>query len=121
MAKTRRARHRKRASERAPRFPIQAPVRYRVDNGPWRQGTAENISRSGLLLHAEEAVTPDTPIEMVVELPSVLQGEDSTRVVCRGRVVRMESWDEIHGTVLATEITTYRFGRNLPADPLSDS
>jgi hypothetical protein len=120
MAKARKSRQQKRASARAERFPIHAPVRYRVADGPWHQGTTKNISRSGLLLQAEVAPTPNTPIEMVVELPSVLEGEGAARVVCRGRVVRTETLDEIQGTMLAAEITAYRIGRDLLADPTTD-
>jgi hypothetical protein len=123
MAKSRKARQNKRSASRARRFSIHAPVRYRVGKGPWRHGTTENISRSGLLLHPEEPASPDapntpnTPIELVVDLPSVLEGEGSAKVVCRGRIVRAPDWDNSDETLLAAEITTYRIGRDESGAP----
>jgi hypothetical protein len=70
------------------------------------------MGRSGMLLRAEEALSPNTLIELVVELPTVLAGERSATVVCRGRIVRTKaSDDDLDGTLLAAEITSYRFGR----------
>jgi signal transduction histidine kinase/CheY-like chemotaxis protein len=44
---------------RAPRFKLHIPIRYRpVGQQSWRKGTTENISRSGLLFHAEEVFQP---------------------------------------------------------------
>lgn len=112
MAKAGKSRRRKKAGGRARRFSVQAPVRYREDDGLWHQGTTKNMSRSGMLLRANEALSPNTPIELVVELPTVLAGERSASVICRGHIVRtQESDDDIEGTLLAAEITSYRFGR----------
>jgi hypothetical protein len=119
MAKSRKARQQRRPAQRARRFPIHAPVRYRVGEGPWRHGTTENFSRSGLLLHPDEPGspdsphTPDSPIELVVDLPSVLEGEGAAQVFCRGRIVRAQDWENSDETLLAAEITTYRFDRDL--------
>lgn len=112
MAKAGRSRRKKKAGGRARRFSVRAPVRYREDDGFWHHGTTENISRSGMLLRAEKALSPNTPVELVVELPPVLASERSASVICRGRIVRaQESDDDTEGTLLAAEITSYRFGR----------
>jgi hypothetical protein len=106
--------HRRRdttSSSRARRFPIHATVRYRADDGPWRQGTSENISRSGLLLHAREPLTPDTPVEFVVDLPPAVAGEPSATMVCRGRVSRTLEPIDISDILLALAITSCRIGR----------
>jgi hypothetical protein len=49
---------------------------------------------------------------MVVDLPSVLEGEGSGKVVCRGRIVRAEDWANSDETRLAAKITAHRIGRN---------
>jgi hypothetical protein len=119
MANSRETRQKKQPASRARRFLIHAPVRYRVGKGPWRSGTTENFSSSGLLVHPDEPAppdaphTPDSPIELVVDLPSVLEGEGAAQVVCRGRIVRTRDWDNSDETLLAAEITTYRFDRDL--------
>jgi hypothetical protein len=99
------------------RFEVHAPIRYRSDDGRWQTGWTENISRSGVLLHAAEALTPNSAVEMVVELPPVIAGEPSATMVCRGRVVRTIA-GQLDGAVVAAEITHYTFGRcesDLPA------
>ena len=113
-----RSKRRNREGGRARRFPIQAPVHYRANDGLWRHGTTENISRSGLLFRVEEALPTDTPVEFVVELPTVLHGERNARVVCRGRVVRSEEPPgDLPGMMLAAAITSYQFNRLDPKTP----
>jgi hypothetical protein len=98
-------------SDRAQRFEIHAPVRYRADEGVWHQGTTENISHSGMLLRGEESMAVNSPIELIVELPPVGPAESSTRVLCRGHVVRADAPGEPAGLVVAAAITHYRLGR----------
>jgi hypothetical protein len=99
---------------RAPRFPVHARVRYRADDGPWHEGWTENMSRSGLLLHVHSAVTPNTPLDLVVELPGAGPGVAPGQVVGRGRVVETIE-DEANGAMISAEFTDYTFGR--PIDP----
>jgi PilZ domain-containing protein len=89
------------------RFPIQTPVRYRANDGPWRSGTTESISRTGVLLHVDEPLPRNTRIEMVVELPAV-QGEQPAHVVCTGRIVRADAASDKRRAVLAATITRYK-------------
>ena len=84
---------------RATRFVLRAPARYRASDGPWLRGVTENISRSGVLVRAAEAVVPDTPLEIVVELGSVLP-ETPANLVCRGRSVRVVFPQEANGPVM---------------------
>jgi hypothetical protein len=111
MAEAAKSRRKTQSGIRARRFPIHAPVRYRTSDGLWHRGTTENISRSGLLLHADEGLTLDTPIELVVELPPVLAGVPAARVVCRGRIVRTVASRYADGAFFAASITHCRFGR----------
>jgi PilZ domain-containing protein len=75
---------------RAPRFPLTLPVRYRsLGASEWHVGQTQNISRSGVLVRAEDGVDVDTPVELRVELPvTFASGSDSAEIWCRGRVVR---------------------------------
>ena len=54
----------------------------------WRQGTTDNISRSGLLFKAEEVLQPNAQLEINLVLPAEIAGLSPTEVVCRGEVVR---------------------------------
>ena len=75
---------------RAPRFRLDLTVQYRtLGDGEWRQAKTGNISSSGLLLCAEDALPLDTRLELRVALalnePAARGGE----VSCVGRVVRL--------------------------------
>jgi len=76
---------------RARRYNLQLPLRYRqVGEKSWRPGTTENISRSGMLFHANEALQPNAQLEINLVLPVEIAGLAATEVVCRGEVVRSE-------------------------------
>ena len=54
---------------RAPRYQVGIPVRYRaIGELIWRDGTSENVSRTGVLFLPEAALSPDTPMRGVPPL-----------------------------------------------------
>ena len=76
-------------ARRAHRYEIRTDVRFRpvaVQN--WRIGETENISDSGLLVRALEALPVDTPIQVELFAPVPLSGVAQEPVTCSGRVVR---------------------------------
>jgi PAS domain S-box-containing protein len=74
---------------RARRFNLHLPLLYRpVGEKSWRPGTTENISRSGLLFQAQEALHPAVQLEISLVLPAEIAGLAATEVICRGEVVR---------------------------------
>jgi len=96
---------------RAQRFQLHLPLRYRrVGESNWREGTTENISRSGMLFKTEEVLQPSSQLEINLVLPAEIAGLSATEVVCRGEVVR--SIAPQGGTVspaLAARILQYHF------------
>jgi len=104
---------------RAQRFNLHLPLRYRrLGEQGWRKGTTENISRSGLLFHAEEMLQPSAQLEINLVLPVEIAGLAATEVVCRGEVVRsVTSPDSTISPALAAKILQYRFqhGSQVPA------
>jgi len=97
---------------RAQRFPLHAPVRYRSNDGGWLNATTENISRTGLLLHVDSILEPNTPIEMIVELPPV-QGDTAVKLICHGQIVRTEAPQNTTARPrMAATILRYRFDRD---------
>ncbi len=78
--------------DRAPRFTLQMPFRYRrVGAAEWNTGTTVNISRSGLLFCAELLPAQGTVLEMEVQLKG--QNPDLAAIVCSGTVVRhVDAW-----------------------------
>src|SRR5579871_47708 len=96
---------------RAQRFQLHLPLKYRqLGQNNWRSGTTENISRSGLLFHAEEPLAPNALLEINLVLPPEIAGLSAAEVVCRGEVVRAA--DEVNqgmGPALAAKILQYHF------------
>jgi CheY-like chemotaxis protein len=96
---------------RATRFDLHLPLKYRqVGESGWREGTTENISRSGMLFQAEEPIAPNAQLEINLVLPAEIAGLAAAEVVCRGEVVRTVNRES--GTVsatLAAKILQYHF------------
>ena len=99
--------------DRARRFELQIPLRYRVNGGShWRRGIIKNISSSGVLFQGEDWTEPSTPVEISFVLPNKMPGEGAAEVVCRGTVMRSErSGNDADGSLFATTISSYRFVR----------
>ncbi len=97
---------------RAQRFQLHLPLKYRqLGQNDWRKGTTENISRSGLLFHAEEALAPNALVEINLVLPPEIAGLSAAEVVCRGEVVRTadENSPRGMGPAMAAKILQYHF------------
>jgi CheY-like chemotaxis protein len=96
---------------RAKRFNLHLPLKYRLlGENDWRTGTTENISRSGMLFRAPEALSPNAQLEINLVLPAEIAGLTSAEVVCRGEVVRTVEGDKqaVH-PALAAKIIQYHF------------
>jgi len=98
-------------SSRAQRFQLHLPLRYRrLGEKNWHEGTTENISRSGMLFKAEEALQPAAQLEINLVLPAEIAGLSATEVVCRGEVVRTVPGNgETVNPALAARILQYHF------------
>lgn len=96
---------------RAQRFQLHLPLRYRrLGEKMWHEGTTENISRSGMLFHADEPLQPASQLEINLVLPAEIAGLSATEVVCRGEVVRtVEPHGEQLSPALAARILQYHF------------
>jgi hypothetical protein len=55
-----------------------------------REGVTENISRSGLLFRSSSPLEVGSSMELMLEMPHELTGDDDARVVCEGSLVRVE-------------------------------
>ncbi len=103
---------------RAPRFQLHLPLKYRrLDEDKWHDGETRDISRSGLLFRAEDALQPNIQLEINLVLPSEIAGLSPTEVICRGEIVRtIEHLGEEMSPALAAKILQYHFqhGSQLP-------
>jgi len=98
-------------STRAQRFQLHLPLRYRrLGESNWHDGKTENISRSGMLFQADEALQPHSQLEINLVLPAEIAGLSATEVVCRGEVVRtVEPAGNALSPALAARILQYHF------------
>src|SRR5215831_10122222 len=74
---------------RAERFAIPIAILYRSPGElDWRPGLTENISRSGVLFRADYRIEPNTFLEMMLDLPTMIATPAAGTTLRRGRVVR---------------------------------
>lgn len=104
------------AEDRAPRLSVRLPLRYRLPGeARWSQGTTENVSRSGVLFHAEQALQPRSELEINLILPIEIEGIGGAEVLCRGEVVRIvEPQQADLSPALAARFLEYRLLSRTP-------
>lgn len=74
---------------RAPRFAIPIGILYRTPGDPtWAEALTENISKSGVLFRTDREIKLDTPVELMLEIPTFIATPVAGRAICRGRIVR---------------------------------
>lgn len=99
---------------RAQRFPIQAIMHYRVvGEDRWYVGTVDNMSSTGVQFHGERFVGVDSSVEVSVNIPGSLAAGHSSKMVSRGRIVRVSRDDVEPGyAVMAAELYHLRILRD---------
>lgn len=101
-------------TSRAQRFPIQAIMHYRlIGEDRWYVGTVDNMSSTGVLFHGERVIGVDTSVEVTVNIPGSLAAGHSSKMVSRGKIVRVTR-DEIEPgyAVMAAELYHLRILRD---------
>ena len=94
------------------RFPISAPLRYRVSSETgWRTAKTENISSTGVLFRCEDYVECGAQVEMNFLLLKSMSDREGLEVACKGEVVRLDRPVDRHRLPgLAVKITGYCLG-----------
>ena len=89
--------HRKCGTKRAwqprdRRLRHRVAVQFRISsNYVWIDGITENISRSGLLFRSPKLIEVGSALELDFDMPLEITGEGAARVICEGKVVRVEA------------------------------
>lgn len=95
---------------RAHRYPVAAPFRYRaIGETEWRAGKVVNVSSTGVLFSAEATVRPGMAIEMCFSLPPAKANAGGAQVISSGFVVRTD--DSADGPQLAARFHHYVMAR----------
>jgi PilZ domain len=97
------------SASRAQRFNLQLPLKYRLlGESVWRNGTTENISRSGMLFRVGNDST-NAQLEINLVLPAEIAGLSPAAVICHSEVVRtVELEQPIVGPALACDTSSPR-------------
>src|ERR1700689_2502593 len=97
---------------RAKRFPIEAPLRYRVSHeSGWRKARTENISSTGGLFRCEGSAGRGDHVELNFLLLRSSSDQAGLEVACDGEVVRLDlPLGEEKLPAVAVNITAYRLG-----------
>ena len=94
---------------RAQRFALELPVRYRrIGEAEWLDGKTENISHSGVLFHAGQALGIDTPVEIRIALRVATPAGTGSEVICRARIVRAETRPAEPPAAMAAAFSEYQ-------------
>ncbi len=119
---TTRASHRQKKVTWTPRERRHAhvvPVRYRVGEGEWLEGTSENLSRSGILFRTEAKVEQGSALQIELEMPREITGDTETKVTCKATVARVthveKNGKQPEHFLIACAIADYDFGKK-PAE-----
>lgn len=77
-------------SPRARRIKLNGQeMKYReVGTAAWHRGTLDNVSQTGVLFRAAEALAENAEVEMILEMPREISGLEHAQVIARGMVVR---------------------------------
>ena len=104
---------------RAQRFQIRMGLRYRIlGESEWREGRTENVSRSGVLFRCAEPLEPGTSLEMRLMPRELISAEVAVDILCRGRIIRLETPPTDGDYRVAAGIADYEFLREgTPAEP----
>lgn len=95
--------------ERAPRREFDGKLLFRQRGAlSWSEGTFANVSDTGVLFIAGQAVPVDCELEMTFRLPKDFGGRDEAPVFCWARVVRVEQLPQVSRPLLAAKITRRR-------------
>lgn len=97
--------------QRAQRFAVEIPIRYREKGSVgWQEGTTVNISASGILFRSKRFWRPRTVLDVALTLPVAISGESPAEIGCQGSIVRKATASGNSKTLLlAVSIARYRF------------
>lgn len=88
----------------------EVPVLYREKGRKdWLHGRSENISRTGVLITAEQPFPDEADIEVMLEMPAEITGQEHKNVLCQGVCVRSSPGKKETSFNLAIAISGYEF------------
>jgi hypothetical protein len=93
-------------TRRARRYEIVTPVRFRMKEGTWFEGTTVNIGAMGVLIRTTVPLPPSSPLELRIAVTG--DPTSGAHIACCGRVLRSESIDGIGDVLIAVTIDRFQ-------------
>ena len=102
--------------QRAKRFPVSMPLRYRdPQTRQWKEARTENVSRTGVLFWSDGEFEPTTKFDVRLSIPPAFRVGDYAEILCKCEVVRTEPASAASiSPAVAAVIHRYRFRRKQP-------
>lgn len=96
---------------RARRIHLETPILYRATSSdPWIEGTARNVSQSGVYFVTEGSMPTTDQLEVIFTMPQEIAGQPEAKVFCRVQIIRrVGAKDEKHPSGIAIEILTCEY------------
>jgi hypothetical protein len=92
------------------RIKHEVPVLYReCGMKEWLHGTCENVSRSGVLISAALPIEDGLDVEVMLEMPTEITGQEHNNVLCQGTCVRTMPGRKEGVCNIAISISGYEF------------
>jgi hypothetical protein len=80
---------------RSQRFPLELPVTVTMRDGVEYKCATRDISTGGVFFYCDVQIEPESPIKLVIKLPSEITSGEEQWVCYHGRVARVE--EPTHG------------------------
>ena len=94
----------------ARRFALRIPVAVsQAGNAATETAQIRDVSARGICLYLDSSVTEGSPISFTLTLPPEITLTESIRVLCKGRVVRVEDGVADGKMAVAAVIEEYEF------------
>jgi PilZ domain len=100
---------------RSQRFPKELPVTVKAQDGAEQKCATKDISAGGLFFYCDAKFTPDSPVELVIVLPTEITGAEKHWVCCHAKVVRVETEASGGQHGVAVKVERLEFMPEIPA------
>ena len=81
---------------RSKRFQMELPIKIKAQGGMERKCVTRDLGTGGVFFYCDAQIVQNSPIQLVMVLPSEITGGEQQWVCCHGRAVRVDE-DSIGG------------------------
>jgi hypothetical protein len=94
---------------RSKRFQLELPISVKVREDVERKCVTGDVSAEGIFFYCDFKVVQNSPIQLVMILPSEITGGEKQWVCCHGQVVRVEEDSATGQSGVAIKVERFGF------------